>query len=440
MARLLKNIPLLSCFAPAFHAEGQGDLSLSRARELVKSLGECYPELDCWSTSQEFKYDLIELCAKTIPRCGDLSVLELGANNGATTAVLGTLFRTVVGLETNNNLLRTARQTLSTHGVNNAVLLAFDIYRDNWATFGNNAFPVIFIDARHEEPYIYHDTLKALSAPNATWLIFHDYGSHSGAAVKKTVDKFVDSGHLLCKWPLGLHPSSPGLKYPGLAAGGASEGIACKVRKRWQPTLLKEMLSGWATTYLLYATRATDYRILRLPLERCEFGSAAAFSRFEDHKPSRVAFDVVCHKPSFLGDLWEGGDGEVRYGRATLIPMQLSESGPENFADTIELQFWNFNAPWLLQFDAHMSGSIIIANPGSPAPGGLEQGKELTSSMLMSADLRRVSTFQESTYMFIREDSVMAQVSRSGALLDAYETAGINCGQRPKPLSCELSM
>ncbi|CAJ1398117.1 unnamed protein product [Effrenium voratum] len=153
---------------------------------------------DPWTTSSQFKLDLVELFGNS----SDQVVLEVGAHLGFCTRVLARLFGTVLALENSAPVLR--RNARRNADLRNVVYLKFHSVMDDWTTFSQTPIHAVFIDAAHDYGSVKSDLERALALPGVHTIVLDDYGTRTG--VHQAVSEVVASGGARIKRFVGREP------------------------------------------------------------------------------------------------------------------------------------------------------------------------------------------------------------------------------------------
>ena len=180
------------------------------------------------TTSLKFKEDLIEFFYSNEWR--DKVCLEVGTNRGYTTRILSFLFKKVISLEYDADLINFAKDINKDR--DNIEFIQKDVYQSEW-NFGG--IDVVFIDCMHEYVNVMHDIKKSIELVkphDELILVFDDYGLPKPPGRDKDVKDAVDQY-------LSEHPTFELVRYVGEEKGSdcrpgkllkAEEGIICRYR------------------------------------------------------------------------------------------------------------------------------------------------------------------------------------------------------------------
>lgn len=103
------------------------------------------------------------------------TVLELGVGTGESTAVFADLFRQVIAVEGDEDILNTAAGRYENKS--NIVWLTADIYRDAWfwSVIKHNSIQVALVDAAHGRELVLADLRACMQQHSLRYVIVHDF-------------------------------------------------------------------------------------------------------------------------------------------------------------------------------------------------------------------------------------------------------------------------
>ena len=116
------------------------------------------------TTSLKFKEDLIEFFYSNEWR--DKVCLEVGTNRGYTTRILSFLFKKVISLEYDADLINFAKDVNKDR--DNIEFIQKDVYQSEW-NFGG--IDVVFIDCMHEYVNVMHDIKEEGDLMSWNWKV-----------------------------------------------------------------------------------------------------------------------------------------------------------------------------------------------------------------------------------------------------------------------------
>ncbi|CAE7333635.1 unnamed protein product [Symbiodinium natans] len=154
--------------------------------------------VDAWTTSSQFKIDLVSLFNSS----RNETVLEVGAHLGHCTRVLSRLFGTVLALENSAQVLKS--NAARNEDLRNVVYLKFHSVMDDWGLFSNTPIHAVFIDAAHDYGSVRSDLQRTLALPHVRTIVLDDYGTTAG--VHRAVDEAVAAGLVKVRSFIGRAP------------------------------------------------------------------------------------------------------------------------------------------------------------------------------------------------------------------------------------------
>ncbi|CAE7774296.1 unnamed protein product, partial [Symbiodinium pilosum] len=154
--------------------------------------------VDAWTTSSEFKQDLVQLFSNS----QNETMLEVGAHLGHCTRVLSRLFGTVLALENSVQVLK--NNAARNEDLRNIVYLKFHSVMDDWSLFAQTPIHAVFIDAAHDYGSVRSDLERTLALPHVHTIVLDDYGTTAG--VHRAVDEVVAAGLVKVKSFIGRAP------------------------------------------------------------------------------------------------------------------------------------------------------------------------------------------------------------------------------------------
>ena len=140
------------------------------------------------TTSLEFKKDLIEYLGDDYK---DKICLEVGTSKGYSTRILSFLFKKVITVENNSELVEFAKKF--NEDIDNIDYYLGDVYQSEWEF--DEDIQVVFIDCVHEYNFIRNDIINAINYFDKPLLFFDDYGLFPNS-VMKCIDEFTEQGVL----------------------------------------------------------------------------------------------------------------------------------------------------------------------------------------------------------------------------------------------------
>lgn len=154
--------------------------------------------VDAWTTSSQFKLDLVSLFNNS----RNETMLEVGAHLGHCTRVLSRLFGTVLALENSLQVLK--NNAARNEDLRNVVYMKFHSVMDDWALFSQTPIHAVFIDAAHDYGSVRSDLERALALPHVRTIVLDDYGTTAG--VHRAIDEAVASGLVKIRSFIGRAP------------------------------------------------------------------------------------------------------------------------------------------------------------------------------------------------------------------------------------------
>ena len=137
------------------------------------------------ATSRKFKSDLIEFFEDDKYR--DMTIVELGACQGDTTKVFGSLFKSVYAYDWKQENVDKIRSKCG----DNVHCEVMDVTKDIWK------FPkadVVFVDASHDYPQVAIDIQKSIDYFDNPIIILDDYGNPNNRNIRNSIDLKIYEG------------------------------------------------------------------------------------------------------------------------------------------------------------------------------------------------------------------------------------------------------
>ena len=174
------------------------------------------------TTSLKFKKDLIEYLGDDYK---DKICLEVGTSKGYSTRILSFLFKKVITIENNSELVDFAKKF--NEDIDNIDYYLGDVYQSEWGF--DEDIQVVFIDCNHEISYVLSDIQNSINLckdGQELLLVFDDYGlDNPWEGVKEAIQKYDDNPKFSILKEIG---HSKGWNYKSEKFLREVEGVICK--------------------------------------------------------------------------------------------------------------------------------------------------------------------------------------------------------------------
>lgn len=173
---------------------------------------------DIITISNRFRRDLIDFF-EDIGR--HMCIVEIGAYLGYSTRLLASLFRHVISVDVDPQLIEWNRNFNA--DLANVEYVELDVYSGDWSVLAARSVDAVMIDANHEYHCVVSDIDHALKTFHRPIIVFDDYGAWPG--VKQAVDDYVARGILKVLRHMG---HEPGWYIRDYGETSDWEGIVCE--------------------------------------------------------------------------------------------------------------------------------------------------------------------------------------------------------------------
>ena len=174
------------------------------------------------TTSLKFKTDLIEYLGDDYK---DKICLEVGTSKGYSTRILSFLFKKVITVENNSELVDFAKKF--NDDIDNIDYYVGDVYQAEWGF--DEDIQVVFIDCNHEISYVLSDIQNSINLckdNQELLIVFDDYGlDEPWEGVKDAISRYDDNPHFKIIKEIG---EPKGWNYKSGKFLREVEGVICK--------------------------------------------------------------------------------------------------------------------------------------------------------------------------------------------------------------------